>query len=103
MSEQVNNNPNPAKVDTRKTEINKGIILFNKLGIWVIVIALVVLGMIIAMANKGSFFGASNVQSILEAVALQGMVCSGLIYVVYAGNMNDMSIPLTFCPACVSD
>ncbi|MCI8995336.1 MAG: ABC transporter permease [Lachnospiraceae bacterium] len=99
MSEQVNNNPNPAKVDTRKTEINKGIILFNKLGIWVIVIALVVLGMIIAMANKGSFFGASNVQSILEAVALQGMVCSGLIYVVYAGNMNDMSIPLTMAMA----
>jgi hypothetical protein len=35
------------------------------------------------------------VQSILEAVALVGMVSAGLLFVVYAGNMNDMSIPMT--------
>ena len=88
-----------AKVDTRKTEINKGIIIFNKMGIWVIVIGLLVLGTIIAAAGGGNFFQASNIQSILEAVALQGMVCAGLFYIVYAGNMNDMSIPLTMALA----
>ena len=59
-------------------EINKFSLLFNKMGIWIIVIALMILGMIV---SKGQFFTSSNIQSILEAVALTGMVCSGLFYV----------------------
>ena len=67
MSE-VNKNGNTAapKVDTRKTEINKASLIFNQLGIWIIVAGLIILGMII---SKGQFFGKSNIQSILEAVA----------------------------------
>ena len=45
--------------------------------------------------SKGQFFGKSNIQSILEAVALTGMVCAGLFYVTYSGNMTDMSVPIT--------
>ena len=91
---QVNKNGNTTapKVDTRKTEINKLSLLFNKLGIWIIVAGLMVLGMII---SKGQFFGKSNIQSILEAVSLVGMVCAGLFYVTYSGNMTDMSVPIT--------
>jgi len=81
-----------AKVDSRKTKINPFSLLFNKMGIYVVVILLLVLGMVV---SKGQFFVADNVRSILEAVALIGMVSSGLIYVVYSGNMNDMSIPMT--------
>lgn len=94
MSEQVNKNPNTnaPKVDTRKTEINKFSLLFNKLGIYVVVVALIIIGLIV---SKGTFFAASNIQSILEAVALIGMVASGLIFITYSGNMTDMSIPLT--------
>ena len=93
MSE-VNKNGNTAapKVDTRKTEINKASLIFNQLGIWIIVAGLIILGMII---SKGQFFGKSNIQSILEAVALTGMVCAGLFYVTYSGNMTDMSVPIT--------
>lgn len=100
MSEQKNTRPQ-TKVDTRKTEISKGLLLFNKMGIWLIVIALLILGTIVAQVAGGNFFENSNIQSILEAVALQGMVCAGLLYVVYAGNMNDMSIPLTMALAGV--
>lgn len=93
MSEVKNNeNTVTPKVDTRKTEINKFSLLFNKLGIWIIVAVLVVLGLAV---SKGQFFNASNIQSILEAVALTGMVCSGLFYVTYSGNMTDMSVPIT--------
>lgn len=94
MSENINKNkqPGPAKVDTRKTDINRFSLIFNKLGIYVVVIGLVILGLFV---SKGDFFVASNIQSILEAVALIGMVSAGLIFVVYAGNMNDMSIPMT--------
>ena len=67
MSE-VNKNGNTAapKVDTRKTEINKASLIFNQLGIWIIVAGLIILGMII---SKGQFFGKSNIQSILEAAS----------------------------------
>lgn len=94
MSEQLKNNPNPGapKVDTRKEEINKFSLVFNKLGIYVIVVALIIVGMLV---SKGTFFRASNVQSILEAVALIGIVSAGLIFITFSGNMTDMSIPLT--------
>lgn len=94
MSEQINknSNTNTPKVDTRKTEINKFSLIFNKLGIYVVVVALIIIGLIV---SKGTFFAASNIQSILEAVALIGMVSSGLIFITYSGNMTDMSIPLT--------
>ena len=93
MSEvKKNENTTAPKVDTRKMEINKFSLLFNKMGIWIIVIALMILGMIV---SKGQFFTSSNIQSILEAVALTGMVCSGLFYVTYSGNMTDMSVPIT--------
>ena len=93
MSEVKNNeNTVTPKVDTRKTEINKFSLLFNKLGIWIIVAVLIVLGLAV---SKGQFFNASNIQSILEAVALTGMVCTGLFYVTYSGNMTDMSVPIT--------
>lgn len=97
MSEQINNksNPSPA-VDCRKTEINKFSIIFNKLGIYVIIIMLVLVGIII---SKGQFFTKSNIQSILEAVALIGMVAAGGMFVTYTGNMVDMSIPMTMAMA----
>lgn len=93
MSEKIKNNQKPSQlaVDSRKMEINKFSLIFNKLGIYVMVAFLVILGMLV---SKGDFFSSSNIQSILEAVALIGMVSSGLIFVVYAGNMNDMSIPM---------
>lgn len=93
MSEKVNA---AQKIDSRKVEINKFSLIFNKLGIYVIIVLLIVLGFIV---SKGQFFSASNIQSILEACALIGMVSAGLIFVVYSGNMNDMSIPLTMAMA----
>ena len=84
------------KVDKRKVEINKFSLIFNKLGIYVVVLLLIVAGVIL---SGGQFFSASNIQSILEASALIGMVSAGLMFVVYSGNMNDMSIPMTMAMA----
>ena len=52
------------KVDKRKVEINKFSLIFNKLGIYVVVLLLNVAGVIL---SGGQFFTASNIQSILEA------------------------------------
>lgn len=89
MTGEMKKNNQP-KVDTRKMEINKFSLIFNKLGIYVVVILLIIIGCIV---SKGQFFGKSNIQSILEAVSLIGMVSAGLVFVVYSGNMNDMCIP----------
>lgn len=80
------------KEDARSTKVSTFSLLFNKLGIYVIVALLIVIG---AIVSGGKFFTADNIRSIIEAVSLYGMVSAGLIYVVYSGNMNDMSIPLT--------
>ena len=40
--------------DARKTEINKGILLFNRMGIWMIAIVLLVAGTIIAAQKQYS-------------------------------------------------
>lgn len=84
------------KVDKRKVEINKFSLIFNKLGIYVVVLLLIVAGVIL---SGGQFFSAGNIQSILEASALIAMVSAGLMFVVYSGNMNDMSIPMTMAMA----
>ena len=86
----------PKKQDSRSTQISAFSLIFNKLGIYVIVALLIVIG---AFVSGGKFFTPDNVRSILEAVSLYGMVSAGLIYVVYSGNMNDMSIPLTMAMA----
>ena len=86
----------PKKEDARSMKVSAFSLVFNKLGIYVIVALLVVIG---AIVSAGKFFTPDNVRSILEAVSLYGMVSAGLIYVVYSGNMNDMSIPLTMAMA----
>ena len=83
-------------VDNRSMKVSFFSLIFNKMGIYVIVLLLVVVG---AIVSAGKFFTPDNVRSILEAVSLYGMVSAGLIYVVYSGNMNDMSIPLTMAMA----
>jgi ABC-type xylose transport system permease subunit len=94
MSEQVTNTQkqNAEPVDARKTDVNKVSLIFSKMGIYAVLIMLVIVGLIV---SKGQFFAASNIQSILEAVSLVGMVAAGALYVTYSGNMCDMSIPMT--------
>lgn len=94
MSDLINRKAaaHPEAEDGRKTEMSRHSIIINRLGIYVVVTLLILFGFIV---SKGQFVSSGNIQSILEAVALIGMVSSGLIFVVYAGNMCDMSIPLT--------
>ncbi len=80
------------KTDTRRTELNKGSVILNKLGIWVMVGVLIVVGIII---NPQSFVTIANLRSILSAVAMTGIACAGLAFIVYSANFNDMSLPMT--------
>jgi len=80
------------KQDNRRTDISKGSIIINKLGIYVVVAILLVVGLII---KQGDFLSIDNIRSILSAVALTGITCAGLAFIVYSANFNDMSLPMT--------
>ncbi|MBC5647490.1 ABC transporter permease [Christensenella tenuis] len=80
------------KKDVRRTDISKRSIIVNKLGIYIVVAILLVVGLII---KQGDYVSIDNLRSILSAVALTGICCAGLAFVVYSANFNDMSLPMT--------
>ena len=84
---------NPAVTnDKRSTKHNIHTVLINKIGIYVVIILLAIVGMIVA---PGTFMTPGNMRSIIEAVALLGMSAAGIAFVVYSSNFNDMSAPMT--------
>ncbi len=80
------------KQDGRRTDISKGSIIVNKLGIYIVVAILLVVGLII---KQGDYLSVDNIRSILSAVAMTGIACAGLAFIVYSANFNDMSLPMT--------
>ena len=58
-------------------------------GIYAVAAVLVLVGTVVS----SDFLTADNVLSILSAVALLGIVASGMAFVTYSGNMADLSLP----------
>jgi ribose/xylose/arabinose/galactoside ABC-type transport system permease subunit len=82
----------PVRKDSRHQEMNQFMVWVNRLGIYVVVVLLAVVGQITA---PGKFFTLSNFRTILQAVSLIGICSVGLAFVVYSANFNDMSLPMT--------
>lgn len=76
----------------RFTQTGKITDILSTAGIYVVIILLLFVG----FAIRGfDYLALANIRSILQAVSILGMCCSGLAFVVFSGNMNDMSIPMT--------
>ena len=77
--------------------------LYDRLGIYLVAIALVVVGALVS----DEFLTPRNLLNVLNAVALLGMVASGMAFVTYSGNMADLSLPAVMafsgiiCVACL--
>jgi len=80
---------NTENQDVRKREMGKVSSIISKLGVYVLVIALMILGTIISP----KFLTTSNFMNIIQAVSLLGIVAAGVSFVTYSGNFVDMSIP----------
>ena len=78
--------------DQRRTKMSLGNLIINKMGIYVVVLLLLIVGLII---RQREFVSIGNIRSIMSAVSLTGMCCAGLAFVVYSANFNDMSLPMT--------
>lgn len=79
------------KQDGRRQEVNKFMLLMEKIGIYAVVIILLIVGTFVA---PGKFFAIKNFLSIIQAVSLLGIVAAGLSFIVYSSNYNDMSVPM---------
>lgn len=78
--------------DARSKQMNPFMVWVNRLGIYVVVVLLAVVGQ---LAAPGKFFTLSNFRTVLQAVSLIGICAVGLAFVVYSANFNDMSLPMT--------
>lgn len=81
-----------AATDARRRDVNKFMVVVNRIGIYVVVIMLVILGIFVA---PGKFLTISNFTSTIQAVSLLGITAIGLSFVVFSANFNDLSVPMT--------
>lgn len=63
--------------------------IYDRVGIYLPALLLVVIGSIVS----DKFFTPDNLMSILNAIALLGIVSAGMAFVTRSGNMADLSIP----------
>ena len=78
--------------DSRKLKQNTLMLIINRVGIYLIVALLLIVGGIIA---PGKYFTAANIRSTIQAIALLGMVSVGMSFVTFSANYADMSAPMT--------
>ena len=66
----------------------------ERLGIYVVVILLLIVGSIVS----SKFMTAGNMLTVLNSIALLGIVAVGMTFVTYSGNMADLSVPSIMNP-----
>lgn len=64
--------------------------LFDKAGVYVIALLLIILGIIVSPTK---FLTPDNMLNILRAVGMLGITACGLSFVIYSSQMADMSVP----------
>jgi ribose/xylose/arabinose/galactoside ABC-type transport system permease subunit len=67
-------------------------VFINRVGIYAVIAALLVLGGFVA---PGKYFTAANIRATVQAIALLGMVSVGMAFVTFSANYADMSAPMT--------
>jgi ribose/xylose/arabinose/galactoside ABC-type transport system permease subunit len=81
-----------APKDVRKRSMSRGTVIVNRLGVYVIVLLLAVLGIILA---PGKFLTTRNLMAVVQAVSLLGITSVGMSFVVFSANFSDMTVPMT--------
>ncbi len=82
--------------DIRSTESGSIGRIVHAFGIYAIAILFLALGMALQAAGIiNNFFSSQNLINIVDAVALLGIVASGMAFVTYSGHYADLSVPTT--------
>lgn len=81
--------------DARSLKSNRFSNLASKAGVYLILVVLIIAGTIV----NTKFFSGDNFMNIIQAGAFLGILCAGMAFVTYSGNMVDMSAPITMAIA----
>ena len=81
--------------DARSLKSNRFSDLTSKAGVYLILVVLIIAGTIV----NTKFFSGDNFMNIIQAGAFLGILCAGMAFVTYSGNMVDMSAPITMAIA----
>jgi ribose/xylose/arabinose/galactoside ABC-type transport system permease subunit len=79
-------------IDARRIKQNRLVMLVNRVGIYLVILLLLILGGIVA---PGKYFTVANIRATIQAISLLGMVTVGMAFVTYSANYADMSAPMT--------
>ncbi|MDR0403420.1 MAG: ABC transporter permease [Treponema sp.] len=79
-------------IDSRGVRSRRWMVLINRVGIYLVVILLLLIGGIVA---PGKYFTVANIRSTVQAISILGMVSVGMAFVAYSSNFADMSAPMT--------
>lgn len=90
MPELVIENTEPVKVDKRSQRLSAGTEILNKLGVYLIVVLFLIIGTLIS----SKFMTVANLMNVIDAVALLGIVSTGVAFVTYSAHYADMSVPV---------
>lgn len=88
----MSSNSASAPADIRKRRVNPLTLIVNRLGVYVIVLFLALVGIILA---PDKFLTGRNLMAVVQAVSLLGITSVGISFVVYSANFSDMSVPMT--------
>jgi len=90
VSQQTITDP-PAHKSREKLKINSLQVIFEKAGIYLIALALIIIGSFVSK----EFLTTTNMVGVMRGIALLGMVVSGAAFITYVGEYADLSIPAT--------
>ena len=79
----------PGRKNRGKLQISKTQVVFEKAGIYVIALILIIIGSMVSP----QFFTVDNMLTVLRSISLLGMVVAGAAFVTYIGEYADLSIP----------
>ncbi len=85
----------PAVSEGRSLKTSRVSEVISKSGVYFILLVLIIVG---AFVND-KFLSGSNLFNIVQAGAFLGIVCAGMAFITYSGNMVDMGAPITIAIA----
>ncbi|KLU63150.1 ribose transport system permease protein RbsC [Peptococcaceae bacterium CEB3] len=77
------------KKDSRSLELNTLSLWISKLGIFIVVGIFLIVGPLVS----AKFYTLANLTTILQTVAILGIVAVGVAFVTYSGHYADLSVP----------
>jgi ribose/xylose/arabinose/galactoside ABC-type transport system permease subunit len=78
------------KIDKRSQRLSAGTEVLIKLGVYLIVVLFLIVGTLIS----DKFLSVANLMNVIDAVALLGIVSTGVAFVTYSAHYADMSAPV---------